>query len=62
MDEKEMITIPFNIFVDGVQAGATLRAISAMIVNGDVYCSDSIKTMLGIPVNKDTTGTKNEDV
>ena len=62
MDEKEMITIPLYVFLDGVDAVMTLRAISAMVDKGNAYCCDSIKAMLGIEVDKKTTGTENDNV
>ena len=48
MDEKGNITIPFEMFMNGVNAITTLKAISAMIIEGKEFCSKPIKLMLGI--------------
>lgn len=56
-----MITIPYDDFVNGICAMADLDNIKAIIENGGAYCSDSIKAILGIEVKKnDATNTSGE--
>lgn len=53
-----MITVPYDDFVNGICAMADLDNIKALITSGGAYCSDSIKAILGIEVKKyDATNT-----
>lgn len=47
------VTIPCEEYVRCVRMMAKIEAVQIMVQNGDVYCSDSIKKMLGIEVKND---------
>ena len=50
--EDVMITVPLGDYTDGITARADLDSIRAMITDGDEYCSESIKAVLGLPTKK----------
>lgn len=50
--ENKMVCVPYSDFVDGVCAQADLGNIKAIVENGSGYCSDDIKSILGIEVKK----------
>lgn len=50
--EEKMIYVPYGDFVDGVMARADLDSIRAIVKNGGVYCSEEIRAILGLPVEK----------
>ena len=54
--EEKMIYVPYGDFVNGVMARADLDSIRAIIVEGTGYCSEDIKAVLGLPVEKNNGG------
>lgn len=51
--EEKMIYVPYRDFVEGVMAKADLDSIRAIIINGNGYCSDDVKAVLGVPAEKE---------
>ena len=51
--ENLMITVPYGDFVDGQKAIADLESIRAILSNGIAYCSESILSVLGLPVKNE---------
>lgn len=49
--EEKTLNVPYIEFVEGVHAKLILDAVKSLIVEYDAYCSDSIKALLGLPVN-----------
>lgn len=47
------VTIPYEEYVRYVRMMAKIEAVQIVVQNGDAYCSDSIKKILGIEVNND---------
>ena len=50
---EPMVNVPYEDFVDGINAMGALANIRAMIRNGSEQCSDAIMAVLGLPVKKD---------
>lgn len=55
MNEKDMITVPYDDFVCGIQALQTLIAIRKILNEGEGFASGDIKSILGLDkeVNED---------
>lgn len=51
MDEQIMVTVPYSDFYDGVCAVSTLAQIIAILEAKQGYCSDEIRTLLGLAVD-----------
>lgn len=49
-----LVTIPYEDFIDGVQAMADLDSIRAMLEKGGAYASDDILAVLGMPIKEET--------
>lgn len=47
------VTIPYEEYVRCVRMMAKIEAVQIVVQNGDAYCSDSIKKILGIEVKND---------
>lgn len=45
---EKMIYVPYEDFVEGVKALAALESVRTMITGGDVYCSSSVLSVLGL--------------
>lgn len=54
--EEKMIYVPYGDFVDGVMARSDVDSIRAIITKGTGYCSEDIKAVLGLPVEKNNGG------
>lgn len=49
--EERTVVVPYDAFVDGVQAMADLDSIRALITTKAAYASDSILAILGLIVS-----------
>lgn len=49
-NEERMVLIPLSQFVYGITAQADLDSVRALVKYGGGYCSDDIKSVLGIEI------------
>lgn len=52
MNENLMICIPYADFVEGVRAKEDLENIKKILSDDNGYCSDHIKSLLGLEVKR----------
>ena len=49
-NEERMVLIPLSQFVDGITAQADLNSVRTLVEYGGEYCSDGIKSVLGLGI------------